>query len=271
MDYKTRPIRLLLAFILVNVIGFALKYFELDTYLILLGFRFHLAAIIPLLVIIKSQQLSLLKNALSHPQFVKGGRVILLFVFVNVLFISFLFLLKKIEIGDPEYFYEFGLSSIIDYPIYLIWNAFQLVFLYFFLLIVKKSFKYEFIILFVTCALILIYEFIPVTKFSFDYETITSFLVFCLICSIIMKYFNNVYLFVILIFSINWFNVLSFGSSSHTLIKLLFAANYDSWEGFFTVDKINSDFLIPANIFLIFISLLIYKLVSKRKHTLQIN
>ncbi len=271
MDYRTSTIRLLLAIILVNVIGFALKYFELDTFIIFLGFRFHLAAIIPLLVVIKSEQLSLLKSAFTHPQFVKVGRVILLFIFVNVLFISILFLLKKIEIGDPEYFYEFGLSSIIDYPIYLIWNSFQLIFLYFFLLIVQKSFKYEFIILFVTCVLIFIYEFIPITKFSVDYKAISSFLVLCLICSIILKYFNNVYLFVILIFSIIWINVLSFGSSSQAIIKLFFAANYDSWEGFFTVDKTISNFLYPANIFLIFISLLIYKLVSKRKHTLQIN
>ena len=42
---------------------------------------------------------------------------------------------KNIErlYDNPEYFYEFGLSSIADFPVYLIWNSFQLFFLYQFL------------------------------------------------------------------------------------------------------------------------------------------
>jgi hypothetical protein len=176
-----------------------------------------------------------------------------------------LFLTNKVEIGDPEYFYEFGLSSIVDFPIYLIWSSIQLILLYLFFLIIHKSFKNSFFIILMSAILIFAYEFIPLRKMIFNYESIAAFLLLCLILTVTIKFLNNIYLFVLLLFSIIWFSLLAFGTSSSTLVNLFFAANYNSWEGFLTVDKIVSDFIIPINFFLLLFSLLILSLVTKRK------
>ena len=140
MGYKLSITRIFVAIVIVNALGFALKFFDLDTYVIILGFRFHIAAIIPFLIVIKKDHFTLIKESFIKPKFVQIGRPILIFVLINVLFILILFLVKKIEIGDPEYFYEFGLSSIVDYPIYLIWNSIQLILLYHFLIDNSKKF-----------------------------------------------------------------------------------------------------------------------------------
>ena len=265
MEYKVSTIRFLLALILVNAIGFALKYYELDIFIILLGFRFHLSAVIPLLVVIKKEHISLVKDSFLHPPFTHFGRVILTFLFTNLLFLSVLFLTNKFEIGDPEYFYEFGLSAIADYPIYLVWNSIQLILLYLFFLIIQKSFKNSFFIILLSAILIFAYEFIPLKKMIFNYESIAAFLLLCLTIAVTIKFLNNVYVFVLMLFSIIWFSLLAFGISSATLVKLFFAANYNSWEGFLAVDKIVSDFIIPINFFLILISLLILSFLTKRK------
>ena len=165
---------------------------------------------------------------------------------------------------DPEYFYEFGLSSIVDYPIYLVWNFIQLLCLYFFFLIIHKSFRNSFIVILVSTILIFSYEFIPVKKNIFNYESIAAFVLLCLILTVTIKFFNNVYLFVVLLFSIIWLSLLSFGTSSSLLVNLFFAARYAEWEGFFAFDKNISGFVIPASYLLILISLLILSLIRKR-------
>ena len=206
-----------------------------------------------------------MKDSLLHPPFNHFGRVILTFLFTNALFLSVLFLTNKFEIGDPEYFYEFGLSSIADYPIYLVWNSIQSIFLYFFFLLINKSFKNSFFIILVSAILIFAYEFIPLKKMIFNYESIAAFVLLCLILAVTIKFLNNVYIFVLLLFSIIWFSLLAFGTSSSTLVKLFFAANYNSWEGFLAVDKIVSDFIIPINFFLILVILLILSFLTKKK------
>ena len=265
MEYKVSAGRFLVAIILVNAAGFALKYFELDTFIILLGFRFHLSAVLPLLIVINAKHLSLIKDSFLHPQFVKVGRVILTFFFTSMLFLSVLYFANKIEIGDPEYFYEFGLSSIVDFPIYLVWNSINLICLFFFFLLINKSFKNSFIVILVSAILIFAYEFIPLQKVILHYESIAAFVILSLILTITIKFFNNVYLFVVLIFSIIWFSILAFGTSSSLLVNLFFAARYTEWEGFFIADKNISVFLIPASYLLILLSLIVLSLFRKRK------
>lgn len=267
MEYKVSSGRFLIAVFLVNALGFALKYFELDTFVILLGFRFHLSAVLPLLIVINAKILSLIKDSFLHPPFVKVGSVILTFFFTSVLFLSILYLTNKIEIGDPEYFYEFGLSSIIDYPIYLVWNSINLLCLFFFFLLINESFKNSFIMVLVSAILIFAYEFIPIKKMIFNYESIAAFLLLCLTIAVTIKFFNNVYLFVVLIFSIIWFSILAFGTSSSLLVNLFFAARYNEWEGFFIADKNILGFLVPASYLLILLGIILLSLFRKRKST----
>jgi len=138
LKYKVNAIRIVLAVIVVNAVGYTLKYLELDTFIILLGFRFHLSAVLPLLAVMKLEHLNLVKESLLHPQFKNLFKLSGIILLVTILFFSVLYIIRKIDIGDPEYFYEFGLSSIADFPIYLIWNSFQLIFLYHFFVIINK-------------------------------------------------------------------------------------------------------------------------------------
>lgn len=265
MEHKVSPTRIILTILLVNAIGFALKYFELDTFVLILGFRFHLSAVLPFLAVINKEYISLIKPAFLEPKFTKVGKVIFTILFVTITFLVVLFLTKKIEIGDPEYFYEFGLSSLVDFPIYLVWNSFQLILLYLFFLIIQKSIKYNFLIFLLVSILILAYEFIPLKKIILDYTSITALVLMCLIIALIFKFFNNIYLIVIIVFSIIWFSILTFGSSSSTLINIFFAAKYDSWEGFVAAEKTISQNAIPVYYLLILLSLFILSFIGRGK------
>lgn len=257
--------RLASAVLIVDAVGFVLKYFALDTFLIFFGFRFHLALVLPFIVVFNKDLLSNLKQSFSNPEYKKLGRLFLFFLAINVLFISVLLLFDKIEVGDPEYFYEFGISSIIDFPVYLIWNAFQLIIFFSFLKSVFLSFQKNYFVLTFTVIFLFIYEFIPLQNFSIDYNAAASFIIMSFIVSLLINSFNNIYFFVFIIFSLLWINILAFGSSSQVLINILFAANYDLWEGFFTVENIFSKFILPVNLFLFLVGLLILKQVEISK------
>lgn len=265
MKYKVKASRIVLAVVVVNAVGYALKYFELDTFIILIGFRFHLSAVLPLLAVMKLEHLNLFKESLLHPQFKNLFKLLGVILSVIILFFTVLYVTGKMEIGDPEYFYEFGLSSIADFPIYLIWNCFQLFFLYHFLLIVSKSFTSGFVPTLLVSILIFVFEFIPLTKLFFDYESIASFILLELTAAVIIKYFNNIYLLVVLLFSTIWVSVLAFGTSSSILINIFFAARYNQWEGFFTIDKDVTHFAQPVYYFLVLITMLLISLTSWRK------
>lgn len=271
MKYKVNAIRIILAVIFVNAVGFALKYFELNTFLILLGFRFHLSAVLPLLVVMKLEHLELVKESLLHPQYKNLFRLLSIILVMTILSFTALYITGKLEIGDPEYFYEFGLSSIADFPVYLIWNSFQLFFLYQFLVIINKNFVSGFIPTFLVALSIFIYEFIPLNKFIFDFEGISSFVLLALTAAVVIKYFKNVYLFVILFFSIKWSSILAFGTSSSILVNIFLAARYDQWEGFFTIDKDISHFAQPVYFLLVLIVMSIIALMTGRKAIKQNN
>lgn len=265
MNSKLSYLQLAAAVLIVDAVGFVLKYFALDTFLIFFGFRFHLALVLPFIVVFKKDLLSNFKQSFSNPKYKKFGRLFLLFLTVNVLFISTLLLLGKIEVGDPEYFYEFGISSIIDFPVYLIWNSFQLIIFFSFLKSVSLSFQKNNFVLMFTVIFLFIYEFIPLQNFSVDYSAAASFIIMSFVVSLLINSFNNIYIFVFIIFSLLWINLLAFGSSSQVLINLLFAANYDSWEGFFSVKNIFSKFILSVNLFLFLIGLLILRQVEISK------
>jgi hypothetical protein len=88
---------------------------------------------------------------------------------------------------------------------------------------------------------------------SFNKTKINYFDIFSLVfiltsAVLIIRYFQNVYWFSIILFTILWSNILAFGSSSQTLIHMLFASKYEIWEGFFDVSKNIQRYLLPAQL-----------------------
>ncbi len=251
--------RIIFAVVLVNAAGIALRYFNFDTYFILLGFRFHISCIIPFLFLFREGFPGEVKNYLKFPKDKKYVSAILK-VILPVIFLSgLLFYFKIIKLGNPEYFYEFGMSSIIDYPLYLIWNFPQLVMLFLFLNISSSGKVNK--ILFISFILILLFlfEFIPLEKHYTIHAGYISFAFVVFIVAVLQKLYLNIYLFPVMLFTILWSVLLLFGSSSHELINILFAARYSGWEGFFEISKNYELIIIPGYLVIILICLLFKK------------
>jgi hypothetical protein len=253
-----------LTIILINAAGFLLRYFDIDTYIIIIGFRFHLSAVFSLLFILKARPRTLIKESFLKPHY-KNIFPYLIWVFLpaGVLF-ALLFLTKNIEIGDPEFFYEFGLSSIIDYPIYLIWNAPQLFIVFLFLVLSIDRLRFRLTATLFLLTMLFAFEFIPLGKESVNYFDIGNLLILSMIAALLINYFRNIYLFSFLLFSVLWVNLLAFGSSSKEMVNLLFASQYLEWEGFFIANKEYSDYLFTTCQILTLVLVIIYTSFRKK-------
>ncbi|HSP87383.1 MAG TPA: hypothetical protein VLN45_04570, partial [Ignavibacteriaceae bacterium] len=126
MSNNRNSLIVIFVILIVNAAGFLLRYFQLDTYFILIGFRFHLSLLIPFLIVLKYVDFTFVKELIIHPS-KQRFLFILILSFLPLLFIPVdMFLLKEFKVGEQDYFFELGLSSITDYPIYLLWNTPQL-------------------------------------------------------------------------------------------------------------------------------------------------
>lgn len=234
--------RLILILFIVNAVGFLLRFFELPDYLILIGFRFHLAVVVPFLFIIKDIDGKFLINIFRNPFYYHKFSFILMLTLPLIIMAAVLYYFTEVKLNDPEYFYEFGLSSIVDFPLYLIWNTPQLIMLFVFLFSMGKSFISNFLILF----FLFIYLFVPIEITTFNYLEPVTFVLFVLSLSIILNKFNNIYFFIIYTFFTLWIINLAFGTGSEVIVNVIFAAKYDSWEGFFSAGKKLNEFVKPV-------------------------
>jgi hypothetical protein len=228
---------LIAGLLFLNTAGFFLRYFEVDTFFILLGFRLHFSIIFFFLLIIKRINFSTVKEMFLHPAKQKYA-LILVVAFLPLLFVPLdMFLLEEFNFADKDYFFELGLSSIADYPVYLIWNAPQL-FLFFVLVNTAiGSQKYKFYKASLITFLLFLYEIIPLNIFNgLSFEEINilaaaEFLLISFLAGFFLSRFNNIYLFTLLLFTLLWGTVLFFGSSSSMVVKIILASQYESWSG----------------------------------------
>ncbi len=264
MKNNVRLFSVIYAIVFTNLIEVILKKFDLDTYIILAGFRFHLIMIMPVFFIFRANQFDYIKKILLKPLYNKTFQPIGWIFLPLIIILILLYILKLIKIGDPEYFYEFGFSSIIDFPIYLLWNLPQLLIALIFFIVIQPLFKYQLAATTIIIIALWILEFIPMNKEKINIYGLMSLFFSAAVISLIIKYFQNIYWISIIIFSILWSNLLAFGSKSQTLIHILFAATYNSWDGFFEVSKGLINFLLPAQILITII--LISFSILKRKH-----
>jgi hypothetical protein len=257
----------ILIIVIVNAAGFLLRYFQLDTYFILIGFRFHFSFLISFLFILNYIDFNSVKENFIHP--LKQRFVfILLLSFLPLLFIPFdFFILKQFKVAEQDYFFELGLSSIVDYPVYLIWNAPQLFMFFIFMNTVLISPKYKFIKASLLTFFIFLYEIVPfngllINYTAINYVTIASFFFTVLLVGLFISRVKNIYLFTVVLFSVLWGTVLSFGSSSETIVNILLASQYESWSGFISFGKKFefAEYMLPAYLFIILIfSILVLK------------
>ncbi|MDO8550176.1 MAG: hypothetical protein Q7S39_08520 [Ignavibacteria bacterium] len=266
MSSKPTFLPVLLIILIINAAGFFLRYFGLDTYFILIGFRFHFSLFISFLFILNYIDFNSVKEMFIHPS--KQRFVfILLLSFLPLLFIPIdLYILKQFKVAEQDYFFELGISSIVDYPVYLIWNAPQLFMFFIFMNTVLISPKYKFIKASLVTLFLFLYEIVPldaaINYSKINYFVVASFFFAFLLSGLFISLIKNIYLFAVVLFTVLWVTILAFGSSSETIVNILLASQYESWGGFIKLNKKFefAQYLQPAYLFLIIIfSILILK------------
>ncbi|MHB1688133.1 MAG: hypothetical protein ACYCVH_12275 [Ignavibacteriaceae bacterium] len=247
---KKNLIPLIAAVALTNTAGLLLRVFNLDTFIILAGFRFHISFVLPFLIVFRKKHLAILKEVFIHPKYNKTFTQLAWILLPLAISLSALYVSGHLDVNDPDYFYEFGLSSIVDYPIYLIWNLPQMLLLVSFLIISTGNSGNEFWKTAFIFFLLFAFEFIPLDKSKFDILNLLVLLFSAISAGLLIKYFQNIYWFAIVFFTLFWECLLAYGSNSRTMINILFAARYQAWDGFFTVTEKYLPYILPLHLFI---------------------
>ncbi|HSP87981.1 MAG TPA: hypothetical protein VLN45_07590, partial [Ignavibacteriaceae bacterium] len=148
--------------------------------------------------------------------------------------------------------------------IYLLWNTPQLFIFFIFMSTVITSPKYKFVKAFLVIFFLFLYEIIPIeiliktSTINFEkinYIPFVSFFFVSLLGGLFISRIKNIYLFTLVLFTVLWGIILSFGSSSETLINMLLASQYEAWTGFITVGRKHEYVMYfqPAYLFIIII------------------
>lgn len=239
----------------------------MNPFFYLIGFRFNIFVIAVLIIfLIERKSLgNFLKEELFNKDFSKFYCLIFAVLMPLVLTLTTGFVSNIIESNDPEYFYELGLSSIVDYPVYLIWNFPQFIFL---ILIIKYFFKRNLIsVLFSVIVLVLLFgiEAYDFKKNEININIIITLSSVSIIYSIISLYLKNIYYASFSLITIIWVYVLAFGSKNRSVVNIFLAKHFEIWEGHFAVSKSYSDYSLPFYFILSVISFLIFLLFAKKK------
>jgi len=254
---KIKLFQIIAGLLIINFAGFFLRYFELDTYFILLGFRYHFSLLFSILLILSYIDFKSVKEMFFSPLKQKFIGFILFLLF-PLLFIPLdIFILNKFDLADQDYFFELVLSSIVDFPVYLVWNTLQFFMLFIFLKTIITLPKYIFIKASLLVILLFFYEIIPLENYfdysSYNYRSAIHLVIGGLLAGLFFSGLKNIYLFTLSLFTILWINVLIFGSSTKAVVNILLASQYSSWEGIIKLTKGLSIFIQPAHLFLVLI------------------
>jgi hypothetical protein len=260
---KLKVLPLIVVIIIVNAFGFFIKYHGYNALLILLGYRLYIGLVIPFLFFVYKIQPSFLKRSLKKNPLDKIGFIFLV-ILISIILTSiiYIFLSKKINFS-PEYFYEFGISSIFDYPVYLIWNAPQLLLFGLFITLLHES-KFSYFYMTLILPLFFMFELFFIKDVRLIGITIFSSLVVSFLMIEIYRLNKNLYSISIFVFSVIWSSILVFGSSSQLLINNFFAAQYNSWQGFLIAQDNLKISVIPFNLFLTAIIFMLFR--NKIRH-----
>jgi len=231
---------LLFAALITNIIGYLIKTNNLSEIIFIAGFRVHFTSIILVFfipILIKNINIKDLILPTFNNQMKK---YILLFISHLLIYVTIITLLSvcnivEIKFADPNYLHEFGLSSIIDFPVYLIWNFPNAFIILLFFMAIRENTDDSKINALLKMTIIYLYTIIPYSGKRINIEFLISEILFMLLLLfyiiIMIKYYKNIYFVYISVFTILWLFCLIFGTESSLWINLFFARNYNSWEG----------------------------------------
>ena len=236
-------IKLFLSAIITAVFIFVTRLFAMSPFIIILGFRFHVCFVIPGLFFMNTA----IENVF-RVETIKWGRLTGL-ICVYVLFSASTFALipaKLATFHQGDNFYELGVSSVFDFPIYFLWNLPQFIMLYYTLKTIN-TLKLPFLFLSLFLLIIAASQFFPpVTPFPF--WTLGEVSGIIIIVLVLVYKSANWLEFSFLLFFICWSVILLFGTENEMMVKLFLGKNYTTWDGFFrskmlTVEILRSAYL----------------------------
>lgn len=239
----------------------------MNPFFYLIGFRFYVF-VIPIVIIFlieRNKIFNFIKEELTQNDFSKFYLLIIIVAFPLLITLAAGYLLNLVELNDPEYFYELGLSSIIDYPIYLIWNIPQFILL---ILILKYLLGRNLISILISVFFLILLFGIEIYNFKKNEISINILIVIssaAIITSFLAHYMRNIYYSVFLLITIFWFYILSFGSNNQVIVNIFFAKQFELWEGHFSVSKTYSEYVLPFYFILTLILFLTYYQLIKNK------
>jgi len=229
---------LIISLILVNGLGFLLRYYDLDRFIIFLGFRFHLSLTLPFLLFLFEKKFSLIKKNLKKFCWKDILQQFFLMLISSVILFGSLILAKQAHFGDPDFFYELGLSSIIDLPVYFLWNLPQLFMIGIVIQNEREKYKFSYPIIFLFLLLLFAYEFIPLHKEKLLLFNVYNYASYILFITLVFVQRKSLYATALTVFLFLWILILLTGTYNTSAIKNILAKNFDEWEGFLEFSKI---------------------------------
>lgn len=167
-----------------------------------------------------------------------GGKALMSIISLWTLTLAAGYLTGYLEFTEPDFMYELALTSLVDFPVYVIWNALFLLTPFLYIRSAsgtKKSGLFFVSLLFPLLFALQIYQF-PVTKAAAeDYISllliITGFIFLINTAGSILSYLLTSYFLL-------WVNLIAFGTESKFLLNTILASRYQSWEGLFSGGEI---------------------------------
>ena len=261
---KIKLSSLIVLIVIVNILGYLIKYSGYNALLIFLGFRFHISLVFPFLFFLYKAKFPFLRNSLRRNPFDRLGFIFYVIIIPLILTVIVYILTSKKINFSPQYFYEFGVSSVFDYPVYLFWNLPQLLLFGLFISLLSES-KFSNLSIVLILSSLFIFE-----MFFIKNKEILGLTIFSLVAvlSLIIGIFSlnqNIYSVSVFSFSVLWSGILVFGSSSQLLINNFFASQYSVWEGFINTQNNLKIFVIPFNLLLTTLIFILFKNRFNRK------
>lgn len=237
---------LILIILFYNSIFFLQNFFRSELQIYFLGFRLNLFLLLNCILIYKWRDK--IFSIVDYLKNLGSARVWILVLLLPIIIISFTILISmqlgNLKYNKPDFLIEFGLSAILDIPLYYIWNLpllMSAIILVIFLiekftLLKSLLFSFLFTISFFVAGIDIFIMKFRIQNFAF------LLLVFSLIFYNInvLRFSRSIWVSILSILVSIYSYVLTFGSKNSFVIRTFFGRSYSEWEGVFTIRKINS-------------------------------
>lgn len=222
-------------------------HFEFIPQVYFLGFRLNLFLLLNLILIFlyyKKLTIELLLPFKVFGKFKYWFAALSIPVLMSGIVISAAYIFGEVKIPKLKYFYEFGMTSLLDFPMYFVWTLpfiFSMIYVWFIVLDTPNYFSK------VINSILISLSFSGFYLYNYDKVDIGNYVIYFLLTSSVVLYNYSFYKWSRSLWATSFSTfmtifsfVLVFGSSNEFLIRTFFARYYDKWEGSFNFNLIKN-------------------------------